>query len=384
MILKQGYIEVQAPCDDLMRTQTGGNPERQHCDGCGGDGVLIHDSDPPTFNRDKKRKSSATVARPANAYEKIAGMSPADLPAVYRQRHDIDGDSLFSYLKSNYDSGVRTADMILALAIELRRRFSLLPKKKVNGEYPTIGGHRSFFAAFHDITGKSGRTGYYLLNDAETKDARNTGRRKKAKETKKLSLGERIIKADKAKAEAEAAEKAAETIPDAEFTDVDESVVGKPLSALHKAHKAVETAEFVVPEEPKETLCDLADDLACYVVERLQDENAVALAKKYLAVRNPPKLTDDEDEPKVKHTEGCVDCGGKIVLAPGEIKLGKVDQCQKCGAKADKRKKFIPKHEGGTNGSSKNSSGGEVFEAVSNAVAAERKRQYRYASVMNH
>ena len=61
MILTQGYIEVQAPCDNLMRTQIGGNPERQHCDDCGVNGVLIHDSVPPQFVPDKPKTESAAL-----------------------------------------------------------------------------------------------------------------------------------------------------------------------------------------------------------------------------------------------------------------------------------------------------------------------------------
>jgi hypothetical protein len=98
---------------------------------------------------------------------------------------EMDGEVLGEFIESNWDTAVGNVSGLMFLVKEMKRKFSLLDRKKqVNGEYKTIRGFTSFDKWFTSFTGKSRRLAYYLLETEEKKHKRNAGRpEKKEKDT---------------------------------------------------------------------------------------------------------------------------------------------------------------------------------------------------------
>jgi len=90
----------------------------------------------------------------------------------------MDAEVLGEYVEQNWDNAVGTVSGLMYLVKEMKRRFSLLDRKRqVNGEYLTIRGYKSFDKWFTSFTGKSRRLAYYLLEGEEKKHKRNAERR---------------------------------------------------------------------------------------------------------------------------------------------------------------------------------------------------------------
>src|SRR4029077_8636785 len=85
----------------------------------------------------------ATVAQP----------SLADLTTACTE---MDGEVLGEFVERNWDTAVGNVSGLMYLVKEMKRRFSLLDRKKqVNGTYKTIRGYTSFDKWFTSFTGKS-------------------------------------------------------------------------------------------------------------------------------------------------------------------------------------------------------------------------------------
>lgn len=98
----------------------------------------------------------------------------------------MDAEVLGEYVEQNWDNAVGTVSGLMYLVKEMKRRFSLLDRKRqVNGEYLTIRGYKSFDKWFTSFTGKSRRLAYYLLEGEEKKHKRNAERRTTEKKKEK-------------------------------------------------------------------------------------------------------------------------------------------------------------------------------------------------------
>jgi hypothetical protein len=118
--------------------------------------------------------SLATVERCAT----VAQPSLADLGTYVASCTGMDGEELGEYVERNWDTAVGNALGLMFLVKEMKRKFSLLDRKKqVNGTYKTIRGFASFDKWFTSFTGKSRRLAYYLLETEEQKHKRNAERR---------------------------------------------------------------------------------------------------------------------------------------------------------------------------------------------------------------
>jgi len=128
----------------------------------------------------------------------------ADLPTYVKSCTAMDGEALGEYIERNWNPVTGTALGLIYLVKEMKRKFSLLDRKKqVNGTYKTIRGFTSFDKWFTSFTGKSRRLAYYLLETEEQKHKRNADRRepKEKKETEYADFLSRIADAKKALAE---------------------------------------------------------------------------------------------------------------------------------------------------------------------------------------
>jgi hypothetical protein len=115
----------------------------------------------------------------------VAGHSLADLPTYVKQCTEMDGETVGGYFERNWKLTAGNAQGMAYLAKEMKRKFSLLGRKKVNGRRKTIRGFTSFEEWFTHATGKSVRLAYYLLETEEQKHQRNAERRAKEKKSAK-------------------------------------------------------------------------------------------------------------------------------------------------------------------------------------------------------
>lgn len=145
------------------------------------DGRLLAEAHPglALANVERPQFASAEFAivkieRPAT----VAGHSLADLPTYVRQCEQMDGEIVGLYFEQNWKHMAGNVYGMAYLAKEMKRKFSLLDRKKqVDGTYKTIRGFTSFEQWFKHATGKSVRMAYYVLETEEQKHKRNANRR---------------------------------------------------------------------------------------------------------------------------------------------------------------------------------------------------------------
>jgi len=127
--------------------------------------------------------SSETTLSRVEQPATVAGHSLADLSAYVQQCKEMDGEMVGLYFEQNWNQMAGNVYGMAYLAKEMKRKFSLLDRKKqVNGTYKTIRGFTSFEKWFTHATGKSVRMAYYVLETEEQKHKRNTDRRANASE----------------------------------------------------------------------------------------------------------------------------------------------------------------------------------------------------------
>ena len=96
---------------------------------------------------------------------------------------EMDGEVLGEFVEQNWNQAMGNVHGLIFLVKEMKRRFKRLDRKKqVDGTDLTIRGFRSFDKWFTEVTGKSRREAYYLLETEEKKNERNAGRRTSEKE----------------------------------------------------------------------------------------------------------------------------------------------------------------------------------------------------------
>jgi hypothetical protein len=111
----------------------------------------------------------------------VAGHPLADLPTYVQQCKEMDGETVGLYFEQNWKHMTGNVYGMAYLAKEMKRKFSLLDRKKqVDGTYKTIRGFTSFEKWFTHATGKSVRMAYYVLETEEQKHKRNSDRRANA------------------------------------------------------------------------------------------------------------------------------------------------------------------------------------------------------------
>ena len=97
--------------------------------------------------------------------------------------HDMDSEDLSRYLYENFAGSLVSLKQLEKPIRDISRRFKNMPrKKKVDGTYPTIAGHRSFGAGKNDKIGwcmgvlhRDDRTVRYMLNGGNKKRKRPKG-----------------------------------------------------------------------------------------------------------------------------------------------------------------------------------------------------------------
>ena len=148
--------------------------------------------------------TSRLAVREKEGRATVAQSSLADLRTYVNACAEMDGEELGEYIERNWDNAVGNVSGLMFLVKEMKRKFKLLDRKKqVDGTYRTIRGFTSFDKWFTEVTGKSRREAYYLLETEEKKNQRNAERRtsEKKKDTDSATFIARCVDAKKTLAE---------------------------------------------------------------------------------------------------------------------------------------------------------------------------------------
>src|SRR5580693_6539200 len=98
-------------------------------------------------------------------------MEIQEVLAVLDSRHEMDVEILSKRIQDNFSGSMLSLKQLKPLIVEILRCFKTMPRKKrLDGTYPTIAGHRSFCAGKKDsvgwcmgVMGCNARTVRYML-----------------------------------------------------------------------------------------------------------------------------------------------------------------------------------------------------------------------------
>jgi hypothetical protein len=80
------------------------------------------------------------------------------------ERHDVDVEVLSNHVRENFNGSMLSLRQLEPIISEILRRFKHLPRKiAVNGEYPTIAGHRTFKSWCDGVLHRTPRAVRYML-----------------------------------------------------------------------------------------------------------------------------------------------------------------------------------------------------------------------------
>lgn len=189
---------------------------------------------------------------------------------IVKNRHHENGEVVGKYIEDHVQGVHTTLLHLRPLIDEMKRRYSLLSRKKqVDGTYQTIRGCRSFKEWVEKRLGKSERTVYYLLRGGNPQNEKAKLERKAAKQRRNAPY---TVMLTAQAAPLEAVTKKAKGPIDSDLKTIEESEelssarLAKAMEEITNAKSAIEALRdemLNIVDDPPESSPDTSDHQEC-------------------------------------------------------------------------------------------------------------------------